>query len=261
MSILRALLAACVVAALGPSLGIAQVGSFRIETELYHGDEPAPFSKNLTIFKPEAVYDLMLSEPRETTIFDARRGTFVILDEVRKTKTSLTTEELLVASQEMKTQILAGKKDWHYLADPPLQPTFDAAAKTLRLACPQLTYEATCEHAPDQSAARRWRTFAVWYAHLNAARPSGSPPFARLMLNEALYQRELIPTEVRLTISAPGRFTTKTVTMRSKHIVSWRITRSDEDRIDQIETARPNFQEVPYAAFRRLAEVAARAQK
>ena len=63
---------------------VANDKEFRVDTELFLNQEKEPFLQTLTIFTDGAVYDFQLTEPVQTTVFDARRGQFTLLDEARR---------------------------------------------------------------------------------------------------------------------------------------------------------------------------------
>src|SRR5687767_13323220 len=73
---------------------------FRIDTEIFVGlesekKEKEPAAETLTIFTNGMVYDFLLSDTREMTLFDPSRGRFTLLDESRRVKASLSTQEVL----------------------------------------------------------------------------------------------------------------------------------------------------------------------
>lgn len=63
---------------------------FRIETDVFVGNEERASMTTLTLFQGSTVYDYLGTEQPEITIFDAKRGRFVLLDCQRQIRTSIT---------------------------------------------------------------------------------------------------------------------------------------------------------------------------
>src|SRR6185436_19830728 len=87
----------------GPLAAVAQ--DFRMDTEIYVDDDKKkpPASETLTIFKDGRVYDFVLTDPQEITIFDPQRGKFTLLDPVRKMKAEVATQDLLQFVLDLNT--------------------------------------------------------------------------------------------------------------------------------------------------------------
>src|SRR5438105_11834412 len=68
---------------------------FRVDTELFENQAKEPFLQTLTIFADGMMFDFLLTEPREVTVIDPARGRITLLDESRKLKASITTQEIL----------------------------------------------------------------------------------------------------------------------------------------------------------------------
>ena len=81
----------CLAAVLAGLPTIAPAQEFRVDTELFENQDKKPYLQTLTIFADGVVYDFQLTDPAETTVFDARRGHFTLLDESRHVKASVTT--------------------------------------------------------------------------------------------------------------------------------------------------------------------------
>src|SRR5207253_4334884 len=77
---------------------------FRIDTEIFVGQEKEPKVQTLTIFADGRVFDFLQTEPRQITVFDPLRGQFTLLDETRRVKAAVTTAELLASMLELETR-------------------------------------------------------------------------------------------------------------------------------------------------------------
>ena len=84
----------------------AQANDFRMETEIFVEGAVQPTAKSLTLFSGSTVYDFLSGNDQqgEITVFDVRRGRFVVIDGQRKLKTTLTKEYLTKFLEQVKSQ-------------------------------------------------------------------------------------------------------------------------------------------------------------
>jgi hypothetical protein len=75
---------------------------------------------------------------------------------------------------------------------------------------------------------------------------------ARLELNTALAQRHLLPIAVTRTTRSQHLLLGETQIARSEHVVTWRLLRSDEERIDKANAQLVSFKAVAFDEFRKL---------
>ena|SRR5689334_22705737 len=69
---------------------------FRVDTEVFKNDEKQPILEQLTIFAADGtVYDFQLTAPAETTVFDPRHGRFTLLDDTKKVKAVVATQQIM----------------------------------------------------------------------------------------------------------------------------------------------------------------------
>jgi hypothetical protein len=122
----------------------------------------------------------------------------------------------------------------------------------LTLEAPELRYHVMADPMPTREAALQYREFTDWYSRLGAfLQPGMLPPFARLRLNEALSKYQLIPREVHLTLAAHKPYRKEAVEMRSEHQVFWRLSKEDQDRIDDAGEQLVEFKLVTPAEYRK----------
>ncbi len=76
---------------------------FRVDNEVFREKEKQPSYETLTIFVRGLAYDFQLSEPRQTTIFDAKRARITLLDAKRQLRCTLETDETVEFVSGMKT--------------------------------------------------------------------------------------------------------------------------------------------------------------
>jgi hypothetical protein len=252
-------LALLVVAA--PVAVIAQ--DFRIDTEVFIGPldkkDLKPAAETLTIFTNGMVYDFLLAEPREITLFDPVRGRFTLLDESRQLKASLSTQEVLDYVLSLESYATQSKDQLFAFA---AHPQFDGQSEELEqngqmlvqltLAGKPLSYVALGQQPQREEAARHYRQFADWFARLNAARPGNLPPGARLALNQALADQGLLPLEVTRTIVSPRAFgREKKLEIKTRHLVNWTLSGEDRKRVEHAGDCLVNFQDVTFDQYRK----------
>ncbi|MBI3837599.1 MAG: hypothetical protein HY288_06665 [Planctomycetia bacterium] len=231
------------------SLSLAD--DFRIETKVFVGKDKSSVSQTTTLFKAGYVYDYLSSppNPEQVAVFDKQHGRFILLDPSRKLKTEIRSEDVLVFARQC--QALAGKSSNAFLkfaADPEFETDFSAGGE-LTLSSQFINYRLQTEPANTPEAAQQYREFSDWYARFNAmSNPESTPPFARLVVNEELASRGLVPTEVQLTISAPSKLG-RMVAVRSEHHVSWRLLKRDEEKIADTANQLATFKSVTFAEF------------
>jgi hypothetical protein len=246
------LLVACFGLALG--LGAARADDFRIETKVYSGKVKSPLSQNTTLFRAGYVYDYLSIADRleQVAVFDQPHGRFILLDPTRKLKAEVATDDVLLFATKLHTVAAKSSNAFtKFVADPDFDVTFSEDGE-LNLASTQLTYRLQTVPAASPEAAAQYREFSDAYARFNTmANPGSTPPFARLVVNAELAKRGLLPAEVQLTI--PARSRAKAVSMRSEHIVSWRLLPRDEEKIAETAKQLVTFKKVDFGEFAPIA--------
>lgn len=228
---------------------------FRVDTDVYLGDEEETFSEHLTLFRGSVVYDFAVKGSEEITIFNLQNGEITLLDVKRKTRAVLTTAELLEFSARIKA--IGTSNEGADLVAPKFEVKFDDDQKSLELISQKITYRATGMAPSEASIATRYREFTDWYARLNSMRPPNPPHFGRLELNRELADRGLLPKTIERTIDL-GRLFSKPQQARSQHVVHMAISGTDRRRIDEAGGYLVSFAEVSPADYMQLAKVAAR---
>jgi hypothetical protein len=248
----RILLATTLCAAATPAL--AQ--EFRIDTEMFIGQEKEPAAETLTLFSNGIIYDFLLTRPEEITMFDPLRGRFTLLDPVRKIRCGLGTQEVLDYSLALETHAAESKDPlFMFAASPKFTTTAEEfeqnGQKLMRLvlAGKPLEYSVVARKPERPEAVRAIRNFTDWFARLNAM-GGHLPAAARLELNKAVAERDLVPLEVTLTVG-------KSV-VRSRHLVTWTLSGEDRKRIERAGTLLAELKDVKYEAYRAAAANAAR---
>ena len=226
---------------------------FRIRTTVYHHQpdvDPAIVSRSFSIFHAEKVFD-SVDGLGEVTIFDPARKRLTILNESRMIKAVINFDEiknlLKVARHQTQEyihdQIKRKESTGNEIAaqlkfqlDPVFDVQFEKSKNQLVLDSQLINYRVQCV-APDQKAAvGAYLRFADWMARLNYVfHPYTLPPGSRIMLNEELRSRDLIPTEVELQTRLE-----KKLHLRAEHRIHWKLDHKDRGLIHHWETLRKN---------------------
>jgi hypothetical protein len=243
-------LVALVAALVMPRVALAQ--EFRIETDVYVGDEEAPSSHTVTLFEKSAVYEFV-DKPEQVIVYrqtnEDRLGQFILLDPATKRRTEI--DVARVSKLMEKLTGWAAKQDdllLKFSAKPDFKESFDDATGSLTLANKEWTYR-VATYAPEngeanRDALQRYRAFTDRYAELTSMLYSSPPPGPRLVLNAALAAHNVVPVEIRRTIGGDEKNI-----VRAVHIFTWRLARSDRSRLDETQKQLASYEKVENEAF------------
>jgi hypothetical protein len=210
---------------------------FRVDTEIFVGTEKEPVAENLTIFSGGHVYDFLLNGSKEVTIYDPARGQFTLLDTERKLRSTISTQKLIEYQQSMEMEIAKGDDPFlKSIAKPAFETKIEEFEENgeerirITLSSKEVAYRVVARRPPHPEAVPAFRQAGDYFARFNATRPGSLPPGARLVLNQALAERGLIPLEIERTIVTPG-IGGKTLEVRSHHLFIWLISNQDRSKI------------------------------
>jgi hypothetical protein len=220
---------------------------FRIETDVYVGEESEPVSHTVTLFEKSAVYEFV-SKPEQTIVYrktaEDRGAQFILLDPETQRRTHIDVERVAALMKKL-AQWAGEQKDpmLKFSARPQFEETFDADSGALTMANPEWTYRvATVPAAPAELA--RYRDFTDRYAELTTMLYGSPPPGPRLALNAALANHGVAPVEIRRTIGGDEKNE-----VRAVHFFSWRLSRDDRARLDEAYKQLASFEKVENEAF------------
>ncbi|MEX0818356.1 MAG: hypothetical protein WD070_02150, partial [Pirellulaceae bacterium] len=228
---------------------------FRVDTDVYLGEDKETFSEHLTLFRGPVVYDFAVKGVDEVTILNLQTGEITLLDVKRRQRADLTTADLLSFSARIKA--IGIDKQAEDLVAPKFEVRFDDEQNSLELVSRKITYRATGMKPSEAAVATRYREFTDWYARLNSMRPPNPPHFGRLELNRELADRGLLPQDIERTVML-GRLFSKPQKARSHHVVGMTISGTDRRRIDEAGGYLVSFTKVSPADYMQLPAVAAR---
>ena len=224
---------------------------FRVENRVYAGSSKMPQTHGTTIFSGGLVYDF-LDDPAEVVVLDAAAGKFTLLDVHRKVRTVLPTADIDTFVGRIKQRAAEHKSPLlHFLANPSFDEAFDPKSNALTLKSEWVTYRA--ELRPTEPImAKQYREFSDWEARLNTVLSgSAPPPFARLVLNEAIARHDAVAKSVRRTQSSGSGSPALQVTIRSEHELSPRLSATDRERVARVGEWLRTFPPVAFDQYRK----------
>jgi hypothetical protein len=224
---------------------VAWADDFRVETDVFVGKQKDPVATYLTLFSGKTIYDFVLSDPKQVTVFDTVRGRFILLDVERAVKTELKLQEIEAFHAELRERAVERGEP---LFPANVRYSFVDEGEWHVLSGEALEYRARGVTPKHSGAAEQYRMFADWYAQLNAMRPGNPPPYARMELNKTLAERNLIPEEIQRTLSV-GRFPTRKSEARTQHLMNWILSEQDQKQIRRVGNQLQEFSSVPLQDF------------
>ncbi len=248
----RTLAAACFALILADAHTTVAAEDFRIENKVFYGSRRKPISESTTIFHDGLVYDYM-QDPPEVIVLDKAGGRFVLLDTIRRVRAELTTDDVATFVRQLQ-RVAPTQNDplKQFLADPHFEEQFDESTDELTLSSRWMTYRVLIEPRDEAAIANQYRDFADWYVRLNTLlNPGSKPPFARLLVNTALHQRQATPREVHLTMDTKRIIPPTRVKAHSQHKFVHEVAGADLDRITQTRQFMDIFKQVSFDQYRR----------
>ncbi len=227
---------------------------FRIATKVFVGEEEAPVTEAITLFHDGAVYDF-LNDRDQIAVFrkpgGGKTGRFILLNGEHRVQTEISTEKLAGAMATLRTWAKSQRDPFlRFAAAPQFEESFEPENGTLVLASALESYTVTTEPTEHPEALAEYREFLDWYAQLNALLSGGPPPEPRLELNEVLARRKSIPRKVELTRAGQDP-------LRAEHDFTWRLSREDVARIDEVRTSLAAYRMTNNEEFRALTQAPA----
>lgn len=219
---------------------------FSVESKVYNGKDL--ISSTTTLFIDGKAYDF-LSSPDETIILAPYDGRVVLLDNARRVRAEVTTDELTTFCEELRQKAeKAPSEAVRFLAQPEFREELDPESGEIVLASTWMEYRAKPTPPPDAATLKHYEQYLVWQARINTLmNPGAPPPAARLKLNEALGRRQVMAQQVSMkrTSMVPGFGQS----LRSEHQFTWRLGEPDRRRIDDANTRLAQYRAVPIGEY------------
>jgi hypothetical protein len=218
---------------------------FRVETDVFVGKQKDPVAAYLTLFSGKTIYDFVLMEPKQVTVFDTVRGRFILLDVTSSLKTELKLQEIEAFHAELRERAAERGEP---LFPVNVQYSFVEEGEWHVLQGEALEYRARGVVPKHTGAAEQYRMFADWYAQLNSMRPGNPPPYARMELNKTLAEHNLMPEEIQRTLVV-GRFPPRKAEARTRHLLNWMLSEQDKKQISRVGDQMQQFRSVSPQEF------------
>jgi hypothetical protein len=227
----------------------SQAEGFRIETKVFVGDEEAPVSETTTLFLEGNVYDF-LEQPAQVAVFrhptGGKPGRFILLAPAQRILTEITTDQLTGAMTKLRTWASRQNNPFlKFAADPQFKESFEPQNGQLVLASHLENYTVSTTRAEHAEQLAEYREFLDWYTRLNTLVTAGPPPEPRLRLNAALARHEVMPLKVELQRAGDKE------PIRAEHTFTWRLSRADHDRIEDVRASLASYRAVDNGEFQR----------
>lgn len=242
---------------------------YRIYTRIFHQSEATPEAKpeviarSLTIWHAGKAYDwidqvgeLVIYDPTErryTIISDPHKlGCTVDFSELRnfqKVARAKAQEYLEDLSKSQSTQADREIAKIQFQLDPDFMLVPELEGSTIRFESPVMAYHIETVVAPNVDTAEAFRQYADWAAQLNYVLHGQSLiPGPRLVVNEELRQRNLIPVRVQLSLN--DEVGTK---LTAEHNIQWDLSQTDRERIRdwQAVLQDPQYEYVDFQKYQR----------
>ncbi|MBS0205705.1 MAG: hypothetical protein JSS49_22615 [Planctomycetes bacterium] len=202
-------------------------------------EETPVISRTVTLFHAGKVYDWVESA-REVTVFEPARHRFTLLNERRRCVTEVAQDELRqylgLAEQEAwkRFETATGNNQqirslaWlKFQLKPEFNASFDQAKLRITMLEHDCRYEAEGQAPPSKGVVESYLRFADATAELNAVlHPHAPLPKPRLLLNEELRRRDLLPVVVDLKADLE-----RPLHLQAKHEWQWMFLPTDRQLI------------------------------
>ncbi len=237
--------------------GSALAVDFRIETKVFIGEEVLPVSENTTLFLNGVIYDFAES-PSRVAVFrhgvGGESGRFLLLAPKTSLRTEINAERVDAALAKLGQWAIRQRNPLlRFAANPQFTETYDEATGTLSLASATMTYKLATSPLDHPDAKVDLDNYLNWYAKLNCLLAPSMPPQARLEVNKVLARRNLLPSEVTLTLGGD-----KETRLRAEHTYVWRLSKEDRERIQLVGDQLALFREVTNEEFQAAEHEAAK---
>ena len=249
----RLRLTACLLALLAGLLGRpAPADDFRVDNKVFLEDHKEPISRSSTIFAKAMVYDF-LEKPAEIFVFDRPREQFILLSTERRVSAQVSMQDVVTFTEQLRRRAAEQSDSFvQFLANPKFEQHHDPTAATVTVASPWLSYQVQGVAAPSAEMTAQFREFSDCFVRLSPILdPAARPPFARMILNEALQRAGLLPQKVTLTITPKRGLMPQRTTIRSEHQLIDRLSQADLDRVVQAQQFMAIFNPVGLEQYRR----------
>lgn len=224
----------------------AQEADFRIETDLLDAGKPKPIDQSVTLFADGVAYDYSRDFPKRVMIVDATNNRISLVDSERKVQTRINLQELSSGIASAKQKLMQTTGGPEQIEDA-MTSDFDEQRSVVWTGQKLIRYEAKLQPVTDKQVAVQYATFADASAMVNAWQSKGKspPPFARLRLNQAVVERDSIPSEIKRTVFLGQRQST----MVSRVHSTFSLSSEERKQIEQFNAMLLTYPTVSLAEY------------
>jgi hypothetical protein len=217
-----------------------------------------PIVRSVMIFHAGKVYDYI--EPaQEITVFEPALKRYTVINKQRQVRSELSQEQILhfldLAKGEAQKHLLhedveSNSKSLELLKfqlHPAFTVAFDAKKLQLSLDSSNFHYLVTGIAPSTPDAVENYLRVADWTAQLNSVlHPNSLLPGPRMVLNQELRQRKLVPSSVELKVDADPA-----IHLFAQHEWTWNLKDTDRQMIYDWEKLLqdPSYRNLPFRQF------------
>lgn len=234
----------------GPLAGevVPRGPSFRVETEVFIGDDVQPAARHLVLFDSGVIYDFRLDDDRFVTMFDPVRGRVVLVDRRKQQQTVVATADMLQATAQFRAAVVQEGKADKFGLNAVVTPATQANPGDLaafEISFGDTVYRTTTQTVSSRDIARSYNHFATLASQLNVVQALGAPPFARMTLGQHLADAGLLPLETILEV----RRGIKKNRWKSQLLIVEKLSTLDRNRIAEFGKLLVSCEEVELSEF------------
>jgi len=223
---------------------------FRIENKISFGNKTID---NLTIFKGGIVYDFIKLNG-EITILDKKNEEIKILEPTLRIQTSLTLADLKQQVDELHTSFQVSSNPFlNFIARPVFdESAYEPESGLMVFRSLWLDYEFTTKVFDDDEIAREYYDSSLWFSRLNVrVSPAAVSALVRAGLNQTLEQNKRFPEKVTVKLYPKGKnvLSSTTIQADSTHVISKRLSESDNALIAQAQQYMQSFLALPFEKY------------
>lgn len=241
--------------------GLCAAENFRVDNEV-RADDGKETVASTTYFLGDDFLSL-IGLNGEITFFDAKKGTFTLLDPKLRIQTHLaatrTKDEIDVKRRQNATH---SSPFVAFVAKPVFQVESDESSGAVSLQSTWFDYKLMTE-TPDDDTAKRYADFCDWSCYLNFRISRGHPTqLVRLEVNRILRDETRFPKSVSMSFFPKGKgLLAKEEKASSTHRLVRRLDEADKKRIDQAMELMRTLPVVPFDEYQEKAAEAVRPVK
>ncbi len=228
---------------------------FRIHSRVFAGDESEPITENITIFLAGRVYDVAVNT-KEVVVFDTREGRFILLNPKQKHRAEITIPQIEGNVQQLNQQLRSRddvRRRFGELVEFLARPDFKIEAEdgVVTFRSKWMVYRVKTVDVNNDKANSQFADFLDWYTRFNAL--ENPSRLARLPINQWLKHQRQMPEWIKLTTYTQGPLgrMKEQDTYRSEHNLTWKLSKRDRERIDQVAGWLVTFDAVDLSAYRK----------